>query len=69
MFENNKEYLNPENYINFIKIELQELKEFTIKLPPIELKKLYKYYYLLIILYISIVLLGLTGLVIISMYL
>ena len=68
MFENNKEYLNPENYINFIKIELQELKEFTIKLPPIELKKLYKYYYLLIILYFSIVLLCLTGVVIISMY-
>jgi len=68
MFENNKEYLNPEDYHNFIKIELQELKEFTIKLPPIELAKVYKRYYLLIILYISIVLLCLTGMVIISKY-
>jgi hypothetical protein len=68
MFVNNKEYLNPEDYHNFIKIELLELKEFAIRLPPIGLAKVYKHYYFLIILYISIVLLCLTGVVLISMY-
>lgn len=68
MFVQNKEYLNPEDYINFIKIELMEMKEFALKLPPIELAKVYKRYYFFMILYISIVLLGLTAVVIISKY-
>jgi len=65
MFVQNKEYLNPEDYINFIKIELMEMKEIALKLPPIELAKVYKRYYFLIIFYISIVLLCLTAVLII----
>jgi hypothetical protein len=36
MFSNNKEFINPENYPNFIKMELIELKEIAIKGTPIE---------------------------------
>lgn len=68
MFANNKEYLNPEDYIKFIKNELIELKNITIQLSPIELEKFYKHYYFLICLYVSIVLLCLTGLIISSIY-
>jgi len=69
MFALNKEYINPEDYTKFIKIELIEWKDIATKLTPIELEKFYKLFYFLIILYISIVLLGLTGLVLCSKYL
>jgi len=41
MFANNKEYLNPEDYIKFIKNELLpvELKDIATKLIQIELEK------------------------------
>jgi hypothetical protein len=69
MFALNKEYINPEDYPKFIKIELTEWKDIATKSTPIELAKFYKHCYFLIILYCSIVLLGLTGVVICSMYL
>jgi hypothetical protein len=69
MYANNKEYLNPEDYTKLIKNELIELKDIATKLTQIELEKFYKHCYFLIILYISIVLLGLTGLVLGSKYL
>ena len=69
MFALNKEYINPEDYTKFIKIELIEWKDIATKLTPIELEKFYKLFYFLLILYISIVLLGLTGLVLCSKYL
>lgn len=68
MYANNKEYINPYDYINFIKNELIELKEIATTLSPIELAKFYKHYYFLIILYVSIVLFCLTGLVISSKF-
>lgn len=68
MFANNKEYINPDDYLNFIKIHLIEWKEIATKLTPIELANFYKHCYFLIILYISIVLLGLTALVISSIF-
>jgi hypothetical protein len=68
MYANNKEYINPDDYLNFIKNELIELKEIATKLSPIELATFYKHYYFLISLYVSIVLFCLTGLVIHSMF-
>jgi len=68
MFANNKKFLNPKDYPKFIKIELIELKEFTLKLTPIELAQIYKHYYFFIKIYSSIVLLCLITLVIASMY-
>jgi hypothetical protein len=68
MFANNKEFLKPENYPKWIQIELIELKDFTVKLTPIELAYIYKHNFFFIKLYSSIVLLCLTTLVIISMY-
>lgn len=69
MYALNKEYINPEDYPKFIKNELIEWKDIATKLTPIELAKFYKHCYFLIILYLSIVLLGLTGVVICSIYL
>ena len=69
MYENNPEFLNPEDYIKFIKNQLIEWKEIATKSTPIELANFYKHCYFLIILYISIVLFGLTGVVICSIYL
>jgi hypothetical protein len=69
MYANNKEFINPEDYPKFIKNELIEWKNIATKLTQIELANFYKHCYFLIILYISIVLLGLTGTVIVSIYL
>jgi hypothetical protein len=69
MYANNKEFINPEDYPKFIKNELIEWKNIATKLTQIELAIFYKHCYFLIILYISIVLLGLTGTVIVSIYL
>ena len=69
MFANNTEYLNPEDYPKFIKIQLIEWKEIATKSTPIELAKFYKHCYFLIFLYISIVLLGLTSIILCSTYL
>lgn len=69
MFSNNKEFINPENYPNFIKMELIELKEIAIKGTPIEKDWVYKHNYFLIKLYISIALFGLTGVILGSNYL
>ena len=68
MYAINKEYINPENYSKFIKNELIELRDFTIKLTPIELEKVYKHFYFLIGLYSSIVLLCLICLVLNSIF-
>lgn len=69
MFANNKDFINPEDYPKFIKIELLEWKDIATKSTPIELAKFYKHCYFLIFLYCSIVLLGLTVVVICSKYL
>ena len=52
MYAHNKEYLNPEDYPKFIKIELIELKEIATKLNIIGVAKFYKHYYFLFSLYI-----------------
>jgi hypothetical protein len=69
MYANNKEIIKPEDYPKFIKNQLIEWKEIATKSTPIELAKFYKHCYFLIFLYISIVLFGLTGVVICSIYL
>jgi hypothetical protein len=69
MYANNKEIIKTENYPKFIKNELIEWKEIATKSTPIELANFYKHCYFLIILNISIVLFGLTGLVLNSIYL
>ena len=69
MFANNNEYLKPEDYPKLIKNELIELKEIAIKASPIELAKIYKHYYFLIILYFSVVLLVLTAVILCSNFL
>ena len=68
MYVNKKNFINPDDYPKFIKVELIELKEIAIKTTPIELAKVYKHYYKLIILYISVVLLCLTGVYLGSLY-
>ena len=64
MFANNKEFINPEDYLKFIKNELLEMKDLVTKLSLAlilrpkgeegELTKIYKFYFKLILLYSSI---------------
>ena len=70
MFANNKEYLNPEDYIKFIKNELLpvELKDIATKLIQIELEKFISIVIFNHLIYFNI-LLGLTGLVLCFKYL
>ena len=63
MFAKKKEFLNPEDYPKFIKNELMESKEIAIKQYLLDPGKVNKHYLKLIILYISIVIFGLTVMV------
>jgi hypothetical protein len=58
MYAHNKEYLNPEDYPNFIKNELLESKEIAINLYLKDPGVVYKHYLRLIFLYSSIVFFG-----------
>lgn len=69
MYAKNKEFINPADYPKFIKNDLIEFKEIATKLSPLNLAKFYKHCYFLIFLYLSIVLFGLTSMVLCSMYL
>lgn len=69
MFANNKEFLNPEDYSKLIKNELIEWKNIAINNTPLALAQFYKHCYFLLLVYISIVIMGITGVVLFSAYL
>ena len=69
MYANNIEIIKPEDCPKLIKNDLIEWKEFATNSTPIELAHFYNHCYFLIFLYISIVLLGLTSVVLCSTYL
>jgi hypothetical protein len=66
MFANNKEFINPELYPKLIKIELLESKDIAVNLYSVDPGKVHKHYLKLIFLYISIVLFGLTMMILSS---
>lgn len=68
MFVNNKEFINPELYPKFIKIEFLESKDLAVNLYSVDPEKVHKHYYKLIFLYSSIVLFGLNAMVFSSIY-
>jgi len=68
MFANNQEYINPEGYPKFIQNELLESKDIATNLYSVDPGKVYKHYLKLIFLYTSIVLFGLTAMILSSIY-
>jgi hypothetical protein len=58
-FFKNKEFINPEVYLNFIKNELLESKEIALRMDPNNPGPVYKHYLRLIFLYSSMVLISL----------
>ena len=68
MFANNKEFINPDLYPKFIKNEFLESKDIAINLYSVDPGKVYKHYFKLIFLYFSIVLFGLTMVILSSIY-
>jgi len=65
-FAKNKDFINPEILPKFIKIELLESKDIALNQYSVNPGEVYKHYLNLIFLYISIVIFGLTVMVLIS---
>jgi len=68
MFAKNKEFINPDLYPKFIKNELLESKDIADNLYSVDPGKVHKHYLKLIFLYISIVIFGLTMMILNSIY-
>ena len=68
MFSNNKDFINPDAYPKWIKNELLESKEIAVKVFSVNPGWVYKHYLKLIFLYISIVLFGLSAMILNSIY-
>ena len=68
MYANNKDYINPKGYPEFIKNELLESKTIAIKVFIKKPGAVYKHYFFLISLYASIVFFGIIVIVLYSMY-
>lgn len=66
MFANNKDFIKPESYPKFIQNELLESKEIALKAYSVEPRNVYKHYLKLILLYISIIIFGLSVMVYIT---
>ena len=68
MFAQNKDYINPEHYPTFIKNEILESKDIGVNLYSKDPGTVYKHYLRLIFLYTSIVIFGLTMMILSSIY-
>ena len=68
MFANNKEFINPELFPNFIKNELLESKDIAINVYSVNPGQVYKHYFRLIFIYCSIVVFGLTVMILSPIY-
>ena len=63
IFANNKDFIIPDSYPKFIKDDLLDSKEIALQVYSVEPRKVYKHYLKLILLYILIIISGLTVLV------